>query len=111
MNPTLRRNLLPLLPLPALLLPAPAPAAAQIVLGGGRVVIGSPPPWDYNKHYLGHGNYPGGDGFTPGYGYYPFYSDDPDRPPRFRHFRGHAHAEAAPAAPVIPAPPEALPPG
>jgi uncharacterized protein (TIGR03000 family) len=105
MNLTPRRTLLPALLLPALLLLTAVPAAAQIVLDGGRIVVGSPPPEDYYKHYTGHGNYPGGYGFTPGYGYYPYYSDGPDWPPLFRHRRG-----GAPAGPAVPDVGESLPP-
>jgi uncharacterized protein (TIGR03000 family) len=91
------------------LLLAPASAGAQIVLDGGRVVIGSPPPWDFYKHYAGHGNYPGGYGFTPGYGYYPYYSGGPDWPPLLRHHRGQP--ADGPVLPDASAPAEVLPPG
>jgi uncharacterized protein (TIGR03000 family) len=43
-------------------------ASAQIILGNGRVVIGGPVDFSTST---GQGNYPGSDGFVPGYGYYP----------------------------------------
>jgi uncharacterized protein (TIGR03000 family) len=58
----------PLLAAAALLLGSADPAAAQIILGRGHVVIGGPVDFSVST---GHGNYPGGDGFVPGYGYYP----------------------------------------
>ena len=47
-----------------------APASAQILSKWGHPVItlGLTP---YDSVNVGHGNYPGGPGFIPGYGYYP----------------------------------------
>lgn len=72
-----RRFMRPLLLLcPATLLLVPTVAPAQIVLGGGRITVGAPTDFSVSQ---GHGNYPGGNGFVPGYGYYPNYSNDPER--------------------------------
>lgn len=67
----------------------PAPAGAQIVLGGGRLIIG-PPVGMSSRVDTGQANYPGGDGFVPGYGYYPEYGREPDRPPLFGRHRSQA---------------------
>jgi uncharacterized protein (TIGR03000 family) len=49
-----------------------APACpAQVILYGGRITIGGPTD---NEVSTGFGNYPGGNGFVPGYGYAPDYS-------------------------------------
>jgi uncharacterized protein (TIGR03000 family) len=78
---------------------------AQIVLGGGHVIIG-PPVGMSPRTDTGQANYPGGNGFVPGYGFYPYYSNDPDRPPVFGHLRKHA---APPPDVAPPAEPDAGP--
>lgn len=62
----LRIQTLPLL----IVLVVTAPAPAQVLSKWGNPVIsfGQTP---YYARDIGHGNIPGGDGFTPGYGYYP----------------------------------------
>jgi len=63
-----------LAPFAAVLL-APSMASAQWISKWGNPVIafGSTP---YSATSTGHGNYPGSDGFIPGYGYYPGQSAD-----------------------------------
>jgi uncharacterized protein (TIGR03000 family) len=70
----------------ALALAAPQRANAQLMSKWGHPVftIGSTP---YDSTNAGHGNYPGGPGFIPGYGYYPGpgpdhypWMDGPDTP-------------------------------
>jgi uncharacterized protein (TIGR03000 family) len=88
----------------------PAPALAQAMSKWGHPVfaIGWTP---YDAVSTGHGNYPGSNGFIPGYGYYPG-----DFPSHYPWYDGpadhglpgpyaHAHAHAAPAVA------EAVPPG
>jgi uncharacterized protein (TIGR03000 family) len=53
------------------LLASTSAVRAQIVLYGGRITIGGPTD---NEASPGFGNYPGGNGFVPGYGYAPDYS-------------------------------------
>jgi uncharacterized protein (TIGR03000 family) len=65
---SLRLRPAPLLAAAALLLGSADPATAQIILGRGHVVIGGPVDFSVST---GQANYPGGDGFVPGYGYYP----------------------------------------
>jgi uncharacterized protein (TIGR03000 family) len=100
---------LPLLILFALLLqPAPAPAQAMSKWGHPVFAIGWTP---YDAVSTGHGNYPGSNGFIPGYGYYP--GDFPSHYPWYDGPADHglpgpyAHARVAPA----PLAEEAAPPG
>jgi uncharacterized protein (TIGR03000 family) len=84
-------------------------ASAQIVLGGGRVVIGGPVSFATST---GFGNYPGSDGFVPGYGYYPNGWRDSGVtvfPPWF--YRPTAFAPPQPAAVATPEPALRLPDG
>jgi uncharacterized protein (TIGR03000 family) len=72
----------------------PERAAAQLV----RVTIGAPRDFSTST---GHGNYPGSDGFVPGYGYYPEWLKDPAiviDGPRFRPTR----YVAVPVEPILP---------
>jgi uncharacterized protein (TIGR03000 family) len=75
-----RKESAALLPLSVivLLLLLPAPASAQMLSKWGNPVIsiGETP---YHATSTGHGNYPGSNGFIPGYGYYP--GDFPSRYP------------------------------
>jgi uncharacterized protein (TIGR03000 family) len=61
----------------AVLLPlgAAAPVHAQLMSKWGHPVftLGATP---YDSINAGHGNYPGGPGFIPGYGYYPGFTGD-----------------------------------
>lgn len=67
---------LPLLAAAAICL-CPAPAHAQRSIWGNPVItLGETP---YHAVSTGHGNYPGSDGFIPGYGYYP--GNNPSRYP------------------------------
>jgi uncharacterized protein (TIGR03000 family) len=84
-------------------------ASAQIILGGGRVVIGGPVSFATST---GFGNYPGSDGFVPGYGYYPNGWRDSGVtvfPPWF--YRATAYPPPAPAAIAPPEPTLRLPDG
>ncbi len=93
-RPALVFRLLPLVGL----LACPAAAKAQTVFGGGgRITIGAPTDFSVST---GHGNYPGGGGFVPGYGYYPYYVNDGERAPSIviRVYPKHA-------APDLPPPP------
>jgi uncharacterized protein (TIGR03000 family) len=70
--------MLRLLPAAACLL-CPATARAQVLFGGGgRITIGAPTDFSVSA---GHANYPGGGGFVPGYGYYPYYINGTERAP------------------------------
>jgi uncharacterized protein (TIGR03000 family) len=88
----------------ATVLLVPAVARSQLVLGG-HVTIGAPSSFAVSN---GFGNYPGGDGFVPGFGYYPYYSYDPDRPSFLQRFHSkHRAPELPSAAPMFEAPPDA----
>jgi uncharacterized protein (TIGR03000 family) len=105
----------PLLASALLLACAADRAAAQIILGNGRVVIGGPVDFSTST---GQGNYPGSDGFVPGYGYYPNGWRDSGidlslvRPwPHAAYMPPPFHREFAPAPPPPAEPTLALPPG
>jgi uncharacterized protein (TIGR03000 family) len=108
-SPLPRRAPLLLVVAAALLLPA-GTARAQLMSTWGHPVVtfGWTP---YDAVSTGHGNYPGSNGYIPGYGYYP--GNGPghypwyDVPPANR-VGGPAHA---PAADPAPAPGDAIPAG
>ena len=88
----------------------PQPVHAQLMSKWGHPVftIGATP---YDSTNTGHGNYPGGPGFIPGYGYYPGrgpdhypWMDGPDTP-----FDRRSIVPAVPVAPAAPPPAEMLP--
>jgi uncharacterized protein (TIGR03000 family) len=83
------------LPLIVLLAVAHAASAQWISKWGNPVItLGSTP---YHAVSTGHGNYPGSDGFIPGYGYYPGIFEShypwlggPDSPDTY-HMKPHGH--------------------
>jgi uncharacterized protein (TIGR03000 family) len=94
------------------LLGAVAAADAQLMSKWGHPVftVGATP---YDSVNAGHGNYPGGPGFIPGYGYYPGvtgdrypWMDGPDTPFDRRKILPPLQP-GGPAEPVLPAPPGA----
>jgi uncharacterized protein (TIGR03000 family) len=73
---------------------APRQATAQLM----RITIGAPRDFSTST---GFANYPGSDGFVPGYGYYPTWLNDPAiviDVPRFR----RPPPVAAPVVPIVP---------